>query len=54
MDINMKIEVVRDIVEHFLEKMEGKLDDVGISMDSSDMDAVTDMLLGIVENDLLS
>lgn len=53
MDASTKIELVRDIVAHYIEKMEQKLDDIGVSLSGADMDEVQDMVISIVEADML-
>jgi len=54
MEIGMKIELVRDIVDHYMQNIEEKLDNINVTLASEDVDAVTDMLLGIIEDDLLN
>ena len=54
MDISMKLEQVRDICDHFVEKLEQKLDDVGIGLSETDSDDIRELVLSIVEHDLAS
>ena len=53
MDINIKLELVREICDHFLEELESKLDEVGIGLDQSDMSEISDVVQEISERSLL-
>ncbi|MCF6331048.1 MAG: hypothetical protein L3I99_05815 [Sulfurimonas sp.] len=54
MDINIRIEQIRDICDHFVDQMESKLDEIGITLSPSDIMEISDTILKIVESDIVN
>lgn len=52
MELVEKMEQVKEICEHFLDDLEGKLDEVGVILSSAETLELNDTVYGIIEDSL--
>ena len=52
MDNAAKLELVREICEHFIDELEEKLEHIGVGLSNADTGEISDIVLEIVESSL--